>query len=74
MKSSSSGFSVYSKFSKKVLGFDSLVFMDREGRTSFGPGLPCHLAIEVSNVGGWLTHGDLALKATWIFWRLLSMG
>ena len=23
----------------------------------------CHLAIEVFNVGGWLTHGDLALEA-----------
>ena len=28
-----------------------------------GPGPPCHLAIEVFNVGGWLTHGDLALEA-----------
>ena len=28
-----------------------------------GPGLPCHLAVEVFNVGGWLTHGDLALRA-----------
>ena len=27
-----------------------------------GPGPPCHLAIEVFNVGGWLTHGDLALE------------
>ena len=26
-----------------------------------GPCSPCHLAIEVFNVGGWLTHGDLAL-------------
>ena len=25
------------------------------------PGPPCHLAIEVLNVGGWLTHGDLAV-------------
>ena len=28
-----------------------------------GPGPPCHLAIEVFNVGGWLTHGDLAVDA-----------
>ena len=28
-----------------------------------GPGSPCHLAVEVFNVGGWLTHGDLALDA-----------
>ena len=28
-----------------------------------GPGPPCHLAIEVFNVGGWHTHGDLALEA-----------
>ena len=28
-----------------------------------GPGPPCHLAIEVFNVGGWLTHGDVALEA-----------
>ena len=28
-----------------------------------GPGPPCHFAIEVFNVGGWLTHGDLALDA-----------
>ena len=29
-----------------------------------GPGHPCHLAVEVKNVGGWLTHGDLALNAS----------
>ena len=29
-----------------------------------GPGPPCHLAVEVFNVGGWLTHGDLALDAS----------
>ena len=28
-----------------------------------GPGSPHHLAVEVFNVGGWLTHGDLALDA-----------
>ena len=28
-----------------------------------GPAPPCHLAIEVFNVGSWLTHGDLALEA-----------
>ena len=28
-----------------------------------GPGSSHHLAIEVFNVGGWLTHGDLALNA-----------
>ena len=33
--------------------------MDREGQTFS----PCHFAIEVFNVGGWLTHGDLALDA-----------
>ena len=29
-----------------------------------GPGPPCHLAIEVFNVGVWLTHGDLALDVS----------
>ena len=40
------------------MGFDSLVFVDREGQTSWAwPSLsPCY-------VGGWLTHGDLALYA-----------
>ena len=28
-----------------------------------GPDPPCHLAIEVFNVGGWLAHGDLVLEA-----------
>ena len=28
-----------------------------------GPGSAHHLAVEVFNVGGWLTHGDLALDA-----------
>ena len=28
-----------------------------------GPGSSHHLAVEVFNVGGWLTHGDLALDA-----------
>ena len=28
-----------------------------------GPGSSNHLAVEVFNVGGWLTHGDLALDA-----------
>ena len=28
-----------------------------------GPGSPHHLAVEVFNVGGWLTHCDLALDA-----------
>ena len=29
-----------------------------------GPGPPCHLAVEVFNEGGWLTHGDHALDAS----------
>ena len=35
------------------------------GRAGLGLGLalPCHPAIEVFNVGGWLTHGDVALDA-----------
>ena len=37
------------------------------GAKHLGPGLPCHLAIEVFNVGGWLTHGDLALEAKIVF-------
>ena len=28
-----------------------------------GPGYSHHLSVEVFNVGGWLTHGDLALDA-----------
>ena len=57
------GFSVWSEFKGKVFGFDSLVFVDREGQTSWAwPSLsPCYF--EVFNVGGWLTHGDLALDA-----------
>ena len=55
-------FSVSSEFKGAVLGFGSLVFVDREGPTSWAwP--PCHLAIEVFNVRGWLTLGDLALEA-----------
>ena len=29
-----------------------------------GPGFSQHLAVEVFNVGGWLTHGDLAFSAS----------
>ena len=43
--------------------FDSLVFLWIRRAKLPLPGPPCHLAIEVFNVGGWLTHGDLALEA-----------
>ena len=37
----------------------------RKGRAKNpGRGPPCHLAVEDFNVGGWLTHGDLALNAS----------
>ena len=39
------------------MGFGFLVFVDWHGRESY------HLAVDVFNVGGWLTHGDLALDA-----------
>ena len=52
-----------SKFSETVLGFDFLVFMMRRAKNP-GPGPHHHLAVEFFNVGGWLTHGDLALSAS----------
>ena len=46
----------------KVLGSCILAFMDWEGSCHPGPSFTSpHLGIEVLNVGGWLTHGDLAL-------------
>ena len=39
-----------------------------------GPGPPCHLAIEVFNVGGWLTHGDLACEAKIDFLAIVEHG
>ena len=38
-----------------------------------GPDSSHHLSLEVFNVGGWLTHSDLALDTEVDFWRLLSI-
>ena len=55
------GFSVQSKFSGSALKQNSLDLW--VGRAKHpGPAPPCHFAVEVFNVGGWLTHGDLALE------------
>ena len=48
-------FSVQSEFWFAVLGFNLLAFLD------WAP--PPHFGVEVLDVGGWLTHGDLALAA-----------
>ena len=39
-----------------------------------GPGPPGHLAVEVFNVGCWLTHGDLALEAKIDFLAVVEHG
>ena len=38
--------------------------MDWEGSASWAFSTSSHLGIEVLNVGGWLTHGDLALDTS----------
>ena len=46
---------------KRFWGLVVLAFMDWEGSASWAFYLNLlHLGIEVLNVGGWLTHGDLA--------------
>ena len=57
------------KHGKTSFSPDRVFLFSRNSRVRFWglilkhpmPGPPCHLAIEVFNVGGWLTHGDLAL-------------
>ena len=44
------------------MGFDWHLWMGRAQNP--GPGTSYHLAVEVFDVGGWLTHGDLALDAS----------
>ena len=51
------GFSGQSEFSGKVLGFYSVASLDPGP-----PSLPRHVGVEFLDVGGWLTHGDLALE------------
>ena len=36
--------------------------MNWEGQASWADFLPSHFGVEFLNVGGWLTHGDLALE------------
>ena len=43
------------------------------GAKNPGPASSQHLSVEVFNVVGWLTHGDLALDTEVDFWRLLSI-
>ena len=46
------------------MGFNLLAFVDWERSASWAHlYTPLHLGVEVLNVGGWLTHGDLALEA-----------
>ena len=40
-----------------------MVSLDWEGTTSWSTSQTRHLCLEFHNVGGWLTHGDLALAA-----------
>ena len=47
---------------ERFLGFNSLAFLGWEGKASWAT-LPCHVSLEFHNVGGWPTHGDLALEA-----------
>ena len=54
-----------------VLGFDSLVFVDREGQNILGLALPVTLLLRSLMLGGWLTHGDLGFTClVLISWRL----
>ena len=49
---------------KKISGTVLILWFLSIGRAKhLGPGPPCHPAVEVFNVGDWLTHGDLALEA-----------
>ena len=44
-------------------GFNPYVFLDWEGQHPGPTPLRRHVGVEVLNVGGWLTHGNLALEA-----------
>ena len=57
------GFSVQSEFYGQVFGFDSLVFWIGRARHPGPPSQPRHVSLEFHDVGGWLTHGDIALDA-----------
>ena len=46
------------------MGFNSLVFWVGWARHPGPPSLPRHVGLVFHNVGGWLTHGDLALEAS----------
>ena len=66
------GFSAYSEFQGRVLGLNPTKrfwgsifwhFWARRARHPGPPSQPHHVSLEFHNVGGWLTHGDLALDA-----------
>ena len=44
------------------MGFTPLAFVDWEGQASWANPLLQHVGVEMFNVGGWLTHGDLAME------------
>ena len=46
-----------------VLGFNLMVSLDWEGSAPWATPPFHQVGLEVFNVGGWLTHGDLALEA-----------
>ena len=54
------------------MGSNPLVSLGWEGQAPSAGSQ--HVALEVFNVGGWLTHGDLALEAGVDFLLLLSIG
>ena len=60
---SNKGFSVQSEFQGTVLGSHPRAFVDWEGQASGASSTACHVAVEVFNVGSWLTHGDSAVEA-----------
>ena len=59
---------------KRFWGINILAFWAGRARHPGPPSQPHHVSLEFHNVGGWLTHGDLALDAGVDFLLLLSIG
>ena len=57
------GFSVSRNSTKYVWGLVLWYLWIGRARHPGPPSQPRHLCLEFHNVGGWLTHGDLALAA-----------